>query len=116
MSDKQAPEEVKAPEAVNVAPAVAAEQVPNTVGVSEPQQAEPAPEVVVEAPAADAGVDEVVVVKPDVPVSSAEVLRAAVKEKVRAVLAAQPYRGYPSFEDLLAVADAIVDGLLDEEK
>lgn len=29
---------------------------------------------------------------------------------LRSVLAAQPHRGYPAFEDLLAIADALIDG------
>ena len=80
----------------------------------------PATEPVVETPVVEAVqapvVEEpepVVSIEPEPDISPAKRHAAAVKQKVRDALAAQAYRGAPLFEDLLVVADAIVDGLME---
>lgn len=45
-----------------------------------------------------------------------EVFREKVKAKVREAVENQPYRGAPAFDDLFAVADAIVDAFLDSHE
>jgi hypothetical protein len=50
------------------------------------------------------------------PLSTKEAFRAKVKAKFRDALAAQPHRGYPSFEDLLVIGDVIVDAFVDGQE
>jgi len=51
------------------------------------------------------------VAEPTPPETRQQAFARTAKQNVRDALAAQPYRGHPGFEDLLAVADAIVDTL-----
>ena len=46
----------------------------------------------------------------------ADAFGSKIKQSVRDALAAQPHRGTPSFEDLLAVADALADTIAAEMK
>ena len=88
---------------------VAVAPVPDVVPV-----VEDAPAPVVEAkledqPVADAPVEPLP--DPLPPETRQSAFARTAKQNVRDALAAQPYRGHPGFEDLLAVADAIVDTL-----
>lgn len=47
-------------------------------------------------------------------VSQADAFAAKAKQAVRDAISAQPFRGMPEFDDLKAVADAIIDALADE--
>ncbi len=77
-----------------------------------PETAPPAPEAKLEdQPTGDAPADAPADPLPEYRDERAAAFAVKAKQNVRDALAAQPHRGYPSFEDLLAVADAIVDTL-----